>query len=108
MVRLGRIVGLVAWSDLSGLSPDLGPCIRLLLWIWRRGGFRRRVWVRLHWLAADRTLRLLPSLVGRFSRPLRSCRIGPNGRPPGWIGPLHGGNQFSNLHNVLVNNRIRA
>lgn len=24
------------------------------------------------------------------------------------IAPLHGGNQFSNLHNVLVNNRIRA
>src|SRR5579864_1274180 len=72
------------WFDLSGLSPDLGPCIRFLLRIWRRGGFRCRVWVRLHWLAADRTLRLLPSLVGRFSRPLRSCRIRPNRRPPGW------------------------
>jgi hypothetical protein len=77
LVSLGRIVGLVAWPDLSRVRADLGARIRLFLWIWRGCGrwLRRRVWIRLHRMVADRSLRLFQSVVGWVSRPLwsRKC-----------------------------------
>src|SRR5581483_6734095 len=78
LVSLRRIVGLVAWAGFRRVSSDLGAGLRYLLRIWRRSW--GRVWLRLDWLAADRSVRLLPSVVGWMARPVRRGGVRPHWR----------------------------
>ena len=69
-------MGVVAWPGLCGLQPVLVARIRFILRLGRRLWFRRRL-RRLGrlWLASNRTVRLLPSMVGWIPRPLRRSRL---------------------------------
>ena len=109
----GGCVGLVARSGLwrrflpsvlgAGVCLVLGLGRRLWLrsWFWRLGRLR---------LAPDRALRLVPSVVGWISRPLRRGqrqRMQVYNRFGGFA-PLHGGTRFSNVANIHDNHIGRA
>src|SRR5271154_4704254 len=86
LVPLWRGLGMVAGADLRRriLSSVLGAGVCFVLGMGR--GLWLRIWLgrlgRL-WLAPDRTLRLVPSLVGWISRTLRRGRC-PRGIEPLW------------------------
>jgi hypothetical protein len=67
-----QCVGVVAGTGVGRrvLPSVLGAGVCVVLWL----GLGLRFWLGRVWLAADRSLRLFPSLVGRISRALRRGR----------------------------------
>ena len=85
----------------AGYNPFWSPAYVSFFGWGRRLWFRRRL-RRLGrlWLASDRTVRLVPSMVGWIPRPLRVVGFRGGFHRFGGFAPLHGGTRFSNIANI--------